>query len=79
MYCRQVPFAIFLVHQTIICMLLISYRFAYESMKLFLCNLVKDFRVELREDTELNYKKGSTLLVAFSPLYLDLVLREEVE
>jgi len=48
-------------------------------MKLFLCNLVKDFRVELREDTELNYKKGSTLLVAFSPLYLDLVLREEVE
>jgi len=56
-----------------------SYRFAYESMKLFLCNLVKEFRVELREDTKLNYKKGSTLLVAFTPLYLDLVLRNGEE
>jgi len=57
----------------------IAVRFAYESMKLFLCNLVKDFKVELREDTKLNYKRGSTLLVAFNPLYLDLVLREEEE
>lgn len=53
----------------------IGTRFAYESLKLFLCNLVKEFRVEVRPDTQLNYKMGSTLLVAFDPLYVDLVLR----
>lgn len=54
----------------------IGMRFGYENLKLFTCNLVKNFRIEMRTDTCLKYKPGSTLLVAFRPLYLDLVQRK---
>jgi len=50
-------------------------RFAYESLKLFVSNLVKNFRVELRHDSELVYKPGTAIVVGFKPLYLDLVAR----
>ncbi|CAL8102557.1 unnamed protein product [Orchesella dallaii] len=54
----------------------IGTRFAFESLKLFTCNLVKTFRVERRADTQLKYKGGAYIMLGFSPLYLDLVKRE---
>ncbi|ODM91536.1 Cytochrome P450 3A4 [Orchesella cincta] len=54
----------------------IGMRFAYEDLKLFAANFAKDFRVEKRQDTEIKYKTGATLLMGFSPLYVDLVKRE---
>ncbi|CAL8112249.1 unnamed protein product [Orchesella dallaii] len=53
----------------------IGMRFAYESMKLFTCNILKQFRVELRPDTVLEYKGGTPIVIGFQPLYLDLVAR----
>ncbi|CAL8117001.1 unnamed protein product [Orchesella dallaii] len=54
----------------------IGMRFGYENLKLFTCNLVKNFRVERRPDTEMKYKYGTYILLGFSPLYFDLVKRE---
>lgn len=54
----------------------IGMRFAYENLKLFTCNLVKNFRVEKRADTSMNYKPGTTVLLGFGSLYLDLVQRK---
>ncbi|CAL8112251.1 unnamed protein product [Orchesella dallaii] len=54
----------------------IGMRFAYESMKLFICHIVKNFRVELRSDTVLDYKCGVPIVVSLQPLYLDLVARQ---
>ncbi|CAL8112174.1 unnamed protein product [Orchesella dallaii] len=53
----------------------IGMRFAYESMKLFVCNIVNNFRIELRPDTELKYKPASPISIAIDPLYLDFVPR----
>ncbi len=50
----------------------IGSRFAYDSIKVFLIHLLSNFRVERRADTVINYKPGSTLLVVFDPLFLDL-------
>jgi len=55
----------------------IGMRFAYESLKLFACNIVKNFKVELRSDSVLEYKAGHPIVIAFYPLYLDLVERKE--
>ncbi|CAL8112347.1 unnamed protein product [Orchesella dallaii] len=55
----------------------IGKRFACESMKLFACHIVRNFRVELREDSVLEYKPGSPIVVAFNPLYLDFVKRNK--
>ncbi|ODM92169.1 Cytochrome P450 3A16 [Orchesella cincta] len=52
-------------------------RFAYESLKLFACNIVRNFRVELRPDSKMEYKSGHPIVIAFHPLYLDLVKRNE--
>jgi len=52
-------------------------RFAYETMKLFMCNIVKNFKVELRSDTVLSYKPASPISIAINPLYLDFVRRSK--
>jgi len=54
----------------------IGMRFGYETMKLFVCNLVKHFTVELRADSALEYKPGSLILVTPKSVYLDLVCRQ---
>lgn len=53
----------------------IGIRFAYESLKLLFIHLLRNFNVEPRIDTQLEYKPGQQIIVAFKPLYLDLVKR----
>lgn len=53
----------------------IGIRFAYESLKFLFMHLVRSFNVESRTDTKLEYKPGQQIVVAFKPLYLDLVNR----
>ncbi|XP_037025509.1 cytochrome P450 3A12-like isoform X2 [Bradysia coprophila] len=55
----------------------IGIRFAYESLKLLFIHLVRNFEVKMREDTNLQYKPGQQVVVAFKPLYLDLVNRKQ--
>ncbi|ODM99094.1 Cytochrome P450 3A4, partial [Orchesella cincta] len=55
----------------------IGMRFAYESMKLFVCNIVNNFKIELRADTELKYKPASPISIAINPLYLDFIPRRK--
>ncbi|ODM99095.1 Cytochrome P450 3A4 [Orchesella cincta] len=55
----------------------IGMRFAYETLKMYACNIVKNFRVELRPDSKLEYKRGAPFAISFYPLYLDLVRRNE--
>jgi len=51
-------------------------RFAFEGLKLFVCNLIREFRIERRSDTEIAYKKGTAFLVVFeAPVNVDLVMR----
>lgn len=54
----------------------IGIRFAYESLKLLFIHLLRNFDVECRADTKLEYKAGQQIIVAFKPLYLDLVNRQ---
>lgn len=54
----------------------IGVRFAYESLKLLFLYLLRSFDVECRADTKLEYKPGQQIVVAFQPLYLDLVNRQ---
>lgn len=54
----------------------IGIRFAYESLKLLFIYLIRNFNVESRNDTKLQYKPGQQIVVAFQPLYLDLVNRK---
>lgn len=54
----------------------IGIRFAYESLKLLFIHLLRNFNVESRTDTKLEYKPGQQIVVAFKPLYLDLVNRQ---
>lgn len=53
----------------------IGIRFAYESLKLLFVHLLHNFDVAVRDDTNLQYKPGQQIIVAFKPLYLDLVSR----
>ncbi|KAG4065341.1 hypothetical protein HA402_012783 [Bradysia odoriphaga] len=55
----------------------IGIRFAYESLKLLFIHLIRNFEVKMRDDTNLQYKPGQQIIVAFKPLYLDLVKREK--
>lgn len=55
----------------------IGIRFAYESLKLLFINLLRNFNVESRLDTKLEYKPGQQIVIAFRPLYLDLVSRQQ--
>lgn len=53
----------------------VGIRFAFESLKLLFVHLVRHFNVVERADTLLEYKPGQQIVVAFKPLYLDLVKR----
>lgn len=55
----------------------IGIRFAYESLKLLFIHLLHNFNVERRADTKLQYKPGQQIIVAFKPLYVDLVSRQQ--
>lgn len=55
----------------------IGIRFAYESLKLLFVHLLRNFNVESRKDTKLQYKPGQQIVVAFKPLYVDLVIRQQ--
>lgn len=54
----------------------IGMRFGYETLKIFVCYFVKNFRVEKRADTFLKYRPGSLIIVNLEPLFLDLVQRK---
>jgi len=54
----------------------IGMRFAYESMRVGICHLFKNYRFETRADTKINFKPGLIMIVQFDPIYLDAVKRD---
>lgn len=54
----------------------IGVRFAYESLKMLFAHLMRNFSVEARKDTKLQFKTGQQIVIAFKPLYVDLVVRK---
>lgn len=54
----------------------IGMRIAIETLKLNIATVLQSFRIEVRSDTRLEFKKGMLFLLQFKPLYLDFVRRE---
>ncbi|CAL8080397.1 unnamed protein product [Orchesella dallaii] len=58
----------------------IGMRLAIETLKINVCILLRQFRIEKRYNTELNFKPGMLFLLQFRPMYLDFIeRRREVE
>lgn len=54
----------------------IGQRYGMDTLKLCLAKIFKEFRFEARQDTKVQFKPGRLFLVAYNPLYLDIVERK---
>lgn len=53
----------------------IGVRFVYEIFKIFMLNVLKEFRIEKRDDTRWKEHPGNPFAIQLDPIYLDFVKR----
>lgn len=53
----------------------VGQRWAYEMGKIIMANFMTTFTFEMKEDTKVQFKPGSSFILKFEPIYLDIVRR----
>lgn len=54
----------------------VGQRWAYEMGKIIMANFMSEFSFEMREDTQIKWKAGSSFILKFEPIYLDVIKRK---